>query len=116
MENEAYMKYDKAKKRVKEIKGFYGHIWIFVIVTILIYVTRFLILPKIGVLPKEEGFIDWLNWNTYIFPALWALGIGIHGMTVYRDKFKLFRGWEERKIKELIQKEEDKKQQTIRNN
>ncbi len=116
MENEAYMKYDKAKKRVKEIKAFYSHIWIFIIVTTLIYITRFLILPKIGILPQEEGFIDWLNLNTYLLPALWALGIAIHGVTVYRKKFKVLKSWEQRKIQELIQKEEEDSQRIMRNN
>jgi hypothetical protein len=68
------------------------------------------------VLPEDEGFIDWLNWNTYLLPLIWALVIAIHGIRVYRRKFKIFRGWEERKIKELIQKEEENNQRFTSNN
>lgn len=100
---------------MKDLKRFYSHIWIFIIVTILIYVTRFLILPSIGILPEDERFIDWLNWNTYLIPAMWALGIGIHGFIVFRLKIKLLKGWEERKIKELMQ-DEEQAQHTLRKN
>ncbi|MEM7085750.1 MAG: 2TM domain-containing protein [Bacteroidota bacterium] len=107
METEAYKKYDRAKKRVKEIKGFYTHVRIFVIVNVLVYVTRFLVLPKLGLLPEDEGFIDWLNWNTYLMPLFWGLGLAIHGLCVFGKKFKPFQKWEERKIEEILRKENE---------
>ena len=77
-------KYLKAQKRVKEIKGFYSH----VVVTIL--VIPFLIFINLRFSP----FFHW-----FWFP-IFGLGFSlvIHWFTV----FGLGRGWEERKIKELM--------------
>ena len=107
MDTEAYNKYERAKKRVKELKGFYDHVRIFIVVNILVYVARFYILPKIGVIPQDEGFINWLDWNTYLLPVFWGVGLCIHGIGVYRNKFKFLRGWEDRKIKEFMDKEDE---------
>ena len=107
MESEAYQKYDRAKKRVKEIKGFYTHVRIFIIVNILVYVIRFIVLPKIGALPADEEFVEWLNWNTYLMPLFWGVGLGIHALCVYGKKLKPFQKWEERKIEEILRKENE---------
>ena len=107
MESETYQKYDRAKKRVKEIRSFYTHLRIFIIVNVLVYVTRFFVLPRLGVLPQDEGFIDWLNWNTYLMPILWGIGLGIHGLRVFASKFRPIKRWEERKINEILKKENE---------
>ena len=77
-------KYLKAQKRVKEIKGFYSH----VVVTIL--VIPFLIFINLRFSP----FFHW-----FWFP-IFGLGFSliIHWFTV----FGFGRNWEERKIKELM--------------
>ena len=101
-----YEKYERAKKRVKEIRGFYSHVRIYVLVITLIFITRFYLLPKFGVISEEEDFIDWMNWNTYLVPAFWGIGLLIHGLSVYR--FKFVKHWEDKKIKEFMEKEEQK--------
>jgi len=106
MEHEAHLKFDRAKKKVKEIRGFYNHIGIFVVTTIVIFVVRFVALPKLGFISEDEGFVDWLNWNTYLLPIIWILVLLVHGLIVYRNKLGLFKKWEERKIAELMENEE----------
>jgi len=111
METEAYQKYERAKKRVKEIKSFHTHLRIFLIINILVYVARFFVLPKLGVLPEDEGFIDWLNWNTYLMPLFWGIGLAIHAFCVFGKKFKPLQKWEERKIDEILKKENESREQ-----
>jgi hypothetical protein len=114
METEAYQKYERAKKRVKEIKSFHTHLRAFLIINILVYVARFLILPKLGVLPEDEGFIDWLNWNTYLMPMFWGIGLAIHALCVFGKKFKPLQKWQERKIDEILKKENESREQKFK--
>lgn len=105
MEEEMYMRYQRAEKKMKALKGFHSHLWIFIIITVMIFVVRFLILPRIGALPEEEGFVDWLDVNTYLVPGLWGLAVAIHGITAYRHKIKWLKDWENRKIEEYMEQE-----------
>ncbi len=107
MKPDAYDSFDRAKKKVKELKSFYNHVWIFVVITAMIYVIRFYLLPKWGIISEEEGFVDWLNWNTYLLPLFWGFGLLIHGLWTFRHKYTNLRDWEEKKIQELMDKEEN---------
>ena len=111
METETYKKYDRAKKRVKEIKGFYTHVRIFAFINILVFVARFFVLPRLEFIPDDEGFVNWLNWNTYLMPLFWGLGLGIHAICVFGKRFKPFQDWEERKIEEILRKENESGEQ-----
>ncbi len=80
-------KYLRAKKKVDEIKGFYGNL------------TAYLIVIPI---------LAWINyWSTsfpwVIFPAVgWGLGVILHGLGVYGYSPILGKNWEERKINEYM--------------
>ncbi len=109
MEPESYHKYDRAKKQVKKIKDFYDHIKIFIVAVVVILIIRFYVVPKLGLnWDDEKDFNNWLNWNTYLFPSIWALVILIHGLIVFKPK--VFRKWEDRKMKEFMQKEDKAEQ------
>lgn len=89
------IKYQKASKRVKAIKDWYGHLLIFVLVVPIVYFGRFYALPQLGIISEEKGFNNWLNWNTYIFPAIWLFVIGVQGlMLVFSPKIE---AWEDKK-------------------
>ncbi|WP_191859047.1 2TM domain-containing protein [Hanstruepera ponticola] len=83
--------YYKAKKRVEEIKGFYGNIISYIVVI------PFLI------------FINYrTSWNFqwFWFPVLgWGMGIVFHAFGV----FGYGKNWEERKIQEILEKENQRK-------
>ena len=96
--------YEKAKKRIKRIRGFYGHVSIFIVINVLVLVMRFYFLPKWGIVSDDEGFNNWLNINTFIFPGLWGIGLAIDGLRSYGVRF--FSKWEDRKIKEYMDKED----------
>lgn len=106
MDKEAYAKYERAKKSMNALKGFYSHVWIFTIVTIMIFAVRFYLLPMLGVISEDEGFINWLNVNTYIVPGIWGLVILVHGLSVHNLGIQWIRNWETRKIQEFIEEED----------
>ncbi|MBO6588939.1 MULTISPECIES: 2TM domain-containing protein [unclassified Allomuricauda] len=96
---------EAAEKRVKELKGYYRHIAIFVVVN------GILVLLKWGVLnsflpeafPKEAYFYDWINANILIWGAI----LLVHTIIVLRHKFSFFKKWEERQIQKYIDEDRD---------
>lgn len=95
MENNQYESYKKAKKKVKEIKGFYSHLLTYVLVNL------FLIFINL----KYSSHYLWFLW-----PLIgWGLGVLINGVIVFDALPFLNKEWEEKKIEQFI--EEEKKQQ-----
>jgi hypothetical protein len=90
-ENERYL---KAKKKVKDIKDFYIHLAVFLIVLTIIIL--------INVVTFATGRSDQGGWNLwFLFPfGFWGLAVLMHGLRT----FVLGResSWEKRKIKEVI--------------
>ncbi len=92
--------YKRALKRVKEIKGFYTHLIVYILVNFFLFVSKFQSFSDFSNLNK------WKLSNTLLF---WGIGLAIHGLSVFGPKLFLGKKWEENKIKELMEKE--KKQQ-----
>lgn len=91
MENSYRYSYKKAKKRVKEIKCFYTHAMVYIIVIATLVFFNF----------KTTSF-PWA-----IFPAIgWGIGLLGHGLSTFGYRIILGKDWEERKIKELIDRNE----------
>ena len=83
--------YEKAARRVKELKGFYGNLISYCIVI------PFLVIINLMTSPEHI----WFYW-----PMLgWGIGLVAHGMNV----FAMGKNWEERKIKEFMEKEKANK-------
>jgi hypothetical protein len=70
----------------------------------ILFITRYVIFPKIGFHFEEPGFKNWLDWNTYGMGVAWLFAILIQAVFVFKP-IKV-KNWEERKIKELMDKEE----------
>jgi fatty acid desaturase len=82
-------KYLAAKARVKALKGFYIHLFIFGVVMTGLFVADYV-----------GGGSWWVQW-----PFLgWGLGILGHAYLVFRPSRPATRNWEERKIKETLAK------------
>jgi hypothetical protein len=83
-------RYERAKKRVENLKGFYIHLTVFVLVNFMLF------------------FINLLTDTSYwwfIYPlGGWGIGLIAHGLSVFYDGF-LGSEWEERKIKEYMDKD-----------
>jgi len=94
-------KYKKAKKRVKEIKDFYIHLSVYIVVNLT------LIVINLGIFQSGFAGIEIPKWPMLSTPFFWGIGLLFHGLHVFKDQFKFLRGWEERKIKEYMEKEEE---------
>lgn len=82
----------RARRRVQELKGFYLHAAIYLVVNIgLIFVYAF---------SGASGF--WPIW-----PILgWGVGLLAHALATFRLVPSLFsKGWEERKVQQFLDKE-----------
>lgn len=90
------VKYLEAKKRVKKLKGFYSHL------TIYILVNLFIVFINIQDLKEGESYFQYKNFITLFF---WGIGLAAHGLSVFVPQFVLGKNWEERKIRELMDKE-----------
>ena len=97
---------EAAKKRVQELKGYCGHITIFVIVNGILYLLKTGMLTSLlpEAFPKESYYYDWINSNILI----WTLILIVHTLIVFRDKFTFVKKWEERQIKKYMEEDEGK--------
>jgi len=87
-------RYDRARRRVREIRAFYLHLTVFLVINALLHLIN---------LVTTSGTY-WAFW-----PLLgWGIGLLAHGLATYRWAPSLGREWEERKIKELMDKDPDK--------
>ena len=82
-ENAAYA---RAKKRVQELKGFYGNLTAYCIV-----------IPALAII----NITTYWGFQWFWFPMLgWGLGVSFHAFGV----FGYGKSWEERKIQEIVNK------------
>lgn len=96
--NEEEAKYYEAYKRVKRVKGFYTHAIVYVVINIMI------IIANLQDLNPGESYFQIHNFFTAFF---WGLGLLAHGLSVFLPNFILGNNWEEKKIKELMEKEKN---------
>lgn len=89
-------RYDRAAKRVKQIKSFFSHALVYVVINIMI------IIVNIQNLDADESYYQWQNFFTLIF---WGIGLLAHGLTVFLPAIILGKNWEERKIQEFMNKD-----------
>lgn len=86
------LRYTRAKEKVEALKGFYANV-----------ISYCVIIP----------FLIWLNYITTDFPWVifaavgWGLGVILHAMEVYGYNPLLGKGWEERKIREFMNKDKE---------
>jgi hypothetical protein len=87
-------KYRMAKKRVEEIKGFYGHLFSYVGVNVVLLV-----------IDLVTGGGLWFYWVS----VFWGIGLFWHAMGIF--VFGKFTGssWEKKKIEEIMEGMESKK-------
>ena len=83
-------RYEKAKERVEAIKGFYGNLMAYCIV-----------IPVLAYINYRTTSFTWV-----IFPALgWGFGLLGHGLKAYGYNPLFGKNWEEKKIREFMEKD-----------
>jgi len=91
----------KAKKRVKAIKGFYIHFTVYILVNIFLSGVIIFGLTRSGD-TFAEAFTNFGVYSTWIF---WGIGMFFHWLGVFGiQSLGLGEEWEERKIKEMMEK------------
>lgn len=100
-------KLERAKKKVKDIKGFYMHLAAYLLVNL------FLLLAQMGLFSGtiRIGLPDWGYFTT---PFFWGIGLFFHGLHVFKDQITILKSWEQRKIKEFMEKEEQEFNDTFK--
>lgn len=93
--NQQNIRYREAAKRVKKLKGFYIHLMVYCFVNIFIVIAKALSL--------DQGEKFW-EWNLLKLPFFWGIGLATHGLSVFLPSMILGRNWEEKKIKEIMDK------------
>jgi len=87
-------RYYQAQKRVKEIRGFYEHLIVFILVTIILIVINLMTSPE----------YLWFLWCI----MGWGVGLVFHGLKVFGISPFFNKEWEERKIKKFLEKDKNK--------
>jgi hypothetical protein len=89
------IQYQQAKKQVEKLTGFYGHLFSYVAVNIIIAYFNYTNLKP------GESYFQFKNFFTATF---WGIGLLAHAVVVFFPQISFFKKWEERKIKELMNK------------
>ncbi|WP_432410595.1 2TM domain-containing protein [Rasiella sp. SM2506] len=87
----------KAKKRLEKIKGFYIHAMVYALVNI------FLMLSATGIYSNGLLNLHMPGWAHFTTPFFWGIGLFFHGLNTFKSG--LLKKWEDRKIKEYLEKE-----------
>ena len=96
MENSNKEKYNRAKKRVDELKGFYIHLAIYVVINAFILVNLYL---------RNDDFWRWEHFFTLI---AWGVGVLFHASKTFGVNPLFGKDWEERQIQKYM--DEDKEE------
>lgn len=91
-------RYQLAAKRVKQLKGYYFHVLIFVIINVIVAIMNY------RSLEDGESYFQWHNFITF---AIWGLILLSHTASVFLPNLIFGRDWEARRIRAYM--EEDNK-------
>ena len=87
-------RYEKAKKRVEELKDFYNHLVIYIVIITFLAVVNLLTAP---------GF-----WWFLFVAFFWGIGLVAHALSVFSRRGLFSKDWEDCKIREYMEEEEKK--------
>lgn len=90
---------EMAKKRVKKIKDFYIHLFIYIIGVI------FFLLKTYGSVKFDFFPVKFINWFVM---SIWTVVIGIQMIELFFAEIIFGKKWEEKKIKQIMNKETEK--------
>lgn len=94
--NQEEIKFYEAYKQVKKIKGFYIHALVFIVINIMNFIAKY------QELKPGESFFTFKTFSLFI---IWGIALFIHGLSVFLPSAILGSDWEERKIKQIMNKE-----------
>ena len=84
-------RYERAMKRVEDIKGFYGNLGSYIVVNLGLMILNLVTTPE----------HLWFYW-----PMIgWGIGVIFHGMKVFNYVPFFGKEWEEKKLKQFLEEE-----------
>ena len=86
-------RYQRAHARVQALKGFYTHATAYVLVNVSLFVIN---------LVTGGGW--WFYWPL----VFWGIGLGVHALMVFGLGGRFGQDWEERKTRELMDKDQQR--------
>jgi hypothetical protein len=98
------MAYLRAKNRTEKLRRFYVHGIVYLVVNALL-----IIFKVIRNMNHGETLVDaLLDWSAGITPFLWGIALAIHAFSVFGPNVILGRDWEEAKLKQFMEEEQQK--------
>ena len=92
----------KAERKVKELKGFYFHLFLYLTVNL----AWLLILFSLDEMSSYSQYGFWgMGYGHISMAVVWGIALLIHGVLVFGKNMSFSKKWEDRKIKELLNKE-----------
>ncbi|AWA30153.1 hypothetical protein HYN48_08700 [Flavobacterium magnum] len=88
--------YAFAEKRVKRIKGFYTHLLIYAVINLAALIAVYFEVKTVSDFWKLKNFWMLLSWG---------VGLAAHAVSVFGPHVLFGPKWEERKIRQIIEKE-----------
>ncbi len=89
----------RAKKRVEELKGFYIHLLVYIVINIFIIAVMVISQSR-----KEDFSLHYYNFTTAIF---WGIGLLIHAMITFRLNPFFGKSWEDRMIQKYMDEDRE---------
>ncbi|PNQ72184.1 hypothetical protein C1T31_12720 [Hanstruepera neustonica] len=94
--------YHRAVKKAKQIKGFYVHLFLYVLVN----VGWFIVMAFFDLLHAYSLYGFWgMGYGHVSMAVFWGLGLLLHGVLVFGGNWPFSKKWEQRKVQELMDKD-----------
>jgi len=98
-------KYKNAKNRVEQLRKFYSHLTVYLVVNIAIF--SFKIVKNLGHgVSFEDAFFNLRYSGIWLF---WGIGLALHAFSVFGLPLIIGYDWEEKKIKQFMDEENKNK-------
>jgi len=97
METNSSEKLKRAKRRIKELKGFYTHLTIYILINGFIFV-------NILISNHYNGGEIW-KWENFVTLFFWGIGLAFHAVKVFGFNPLFIKNWEERQIQKYMERE-----------
>lgn len=101
--------YMRAKKRVEELKNFYRHLAIYLVINIFISTMKI----RRNVLNGESFEEIFFDFGTYSVWVFWGIGIVFQALRLFGTDYFFGKDWENRKIEEFINRDKRKRNKML---
>lgn len=90
-------RYDRAKKKVAKIKGFYTHSIVYVIVNVLLLIVIY---------TGHGSVTEFWNLGSFSTAIGWGIGLLVHGVSVFGKDAFFGASWEKQKMQQFLKEAE----------